>query len=215
MSSIKKIVLLVAIFFLVGVAIAEQVYKTIDSTGEVYYSDVPLSKDSMLIDSRDEDGTFSVVGTQSQPTTNSNMPPLPQSKTVQGVPIAPQIPISYRINITTPADQETLDRDASVATVVGLTVTPLLHERDTLQLLLDGKVVSTQGGQPQDPSQTVPRNIQVLSFTLPYLERGAHTIQAKVVGADGRDKGASSIITVYQQRVSTLLGPQSNRPPRS
>ncbi len=98
-------------------------------------------------------------------------------------------PPVYTINITDPTDQETFQNDAQSITVT-VSVTPDLAPNDNVVILVDG----SESGDPQHAT----------SIALPYLERGPHTLQAKVIQPDGQG-ATSSAITIYQQRTSKLL----------
>lgn len=96
---------------------------------------------------------------------------------------------NYTIKITSPEPEETFQNSAQNITVA-VEVTPALEKEDSVVVLVDGE----QSGDPQ----------QDTAITLPWLERGSHTLQAKVIQPNG--PGATSdIITFYQQRTSVLL----------
>jgi hypothetical protein len=73
---------------------------------------------------------------------------------------------------------------------VSLSIQPDLDKEDSVVILVDGNQVG-------DP-------VNVASITVPRLERGSHTLQAKIIQPKGN--GASSdTITIYQQRSSAKL----------
>ena len=69
-------------------------------------------------------------------------------------------------------------------------VTPALEPEDKVIALLDGHPV----GEPIDS----------IHLALPWLARGSHTLQAKIVQPKGPG-AVSSVITIFQQRTSKLL----------
>ena len=102
----------------------------------------------------------------------------------------------YTIVISNPADQQTITTAADTVDV-SVTVTPDLAEKDTVTIHVDG----TQALEP----------IHATTLTIPRLDPGTHTLQAKVIQPDG--KGAeSATITVFQQRISGILLPKNPAP---
>lgn len=95
---------------------------------------------------------------------------------------------AYRVEIVSPEDEETFQNEAQTLTVT-LNVTPALRKEDKIVLVVDGE-------EMEPTQQTV--------ITVPWLPRGSHTLQAKVISKKG--KGAESdVITIYQQRTSQIL----------
>ncbi len=100
--------------------------------------------------------------------------------------------VSYTVEIESPQDQQTFP-SATQSIPVTLSITPTLQANDLVTLYVDGQA----SGDP----------VNSTSITLPALERGSHTLQAKVTHSSGEDAGESDTITIYQQRVSKLLPP--------
>jgi hypothetical protein len=95
----------------------------------------------------------------------------------------------YTISITKPQSDETLQNDTQELTV-DVSITPELEKEDTVAIYVDG----IQNGEA----------INNTSITIPPLERGSHTLQAKITQPKG--KGAeSNVITIFQHRHSKLL----------
>lgn len=108
---------------------------------------------------------------------------------------AQKIP-EYTIVITHPSDQQTITTSGDTVDV-SVTVTPDLKEKDTVTIHVDG----TQALEP----------IHATTLSVPRLDPGAHTLQAKVIQPDG--KGAESpTITIFQQRISGILIPKNPAP---
>jgi hypothetical protein len=92
---------------------------------------------------------------------------------------------SYQsLTITAPKAEQTIWFDGGPI-AVNVNVAPQLAEGDSVVVLLDGKEV-TRG--------------QRTSFNLPQVERGSHTIGAKVVNASGTTVLRASPVTFYMQR---------------
>ncbi len=116
-----------------------------------------------------------------------NAPTLTDTKNAPPKPI-PQ----YTIKIASPAPEQTFQNEAQSINV-SVNVTPALEQEDLIALYVDG----TASGDPGSSA----------TITTPWLERGSHTLQAKIIQPKG--KGAESeVITIYQQRTSKLLPPQ-------
>lgn len=96
---------------------------------------------------------------------------------------------SYSIEITNPTSEETFQNDTQSITVA-VSITPALAPEDKVAVYVDG----TATAEP----------IHATNIEIPYLERGPHTIQAKIIQKAGNG-AESSTITIYQQRSSALL----------
>lgn len=96
---------------------------------------------------------------------------------------------NYTIQIASPLNGQTFQNDVDSFSVT-VNVTPALEKEDSVAVIVDGT-------QSADTSHST-------TIMVPRLERGSHTLQAKVIQPKG--KGAiSSTITIYQQRTSKLL----------
>lgn len=104
------------------------------------------------------------------------------------VPKSKPIP-QYTISFISPTSEETFQSSTMEMTVV-VDVKPPLEKEDTVAIFVDG----SQSGEA----------VNSTTITIPPLERGSHTLQAKIFQPKG--KGAESeTITIYQQRHSRLL----------
>lgn len=99
-----------------------------------------------------------------------------------------QIP-QYSIKITSPQPDETFQNEAQSITVT-VAITPELEPEDKVVIYVDG----SPAGEP----------IHSTNIDLPWLERGSHTLQAKIIQPKGHGAETSTII-IFQQRVSKLL----------
>lgn len=115
----------------------------------------------------------------------------PPKSSVTEIPVPAPI-VHYTIQITDPTSEQTFQSvtDSIPVTVI---VSPDLKPDDQIILIVDGVA-----GEPTNTT----------SINLPRLNRGSHTIQAKIIQKNG--PGAESqIITIYQQRASAILRPAS------
>lgn len=95
----------------------------------------------------------------------------------------------YSIKLISPKPDETFQNEAQSITIT-VAVTPELEPEDKVVAYVDGSVV----GEP----------IHSTSIALPWLERGSHTLQAKIIQPKGRG-AETDTITIFQQRKSKLL----------
>jgi hypothetical protein len=100
------------------------------------------------------------------------------------------VPIpQYSIKIVSPKPDETFQNEAQSITVT-VEITPKLETEDRVVVYVD----DSPAGAP----------VHSTDVLLPWLERGSHTLQAKLIQTNG--PGASTdTITIFQQRVSKLL----------
>jgi hypothetical protein len=106
----------------------------------------------------------------------------------QSRPTPKPIP-QYSITITSPKPDETFQNEAESLTVT-VKIIPTLEPEDKVIVYVDGSPVG------------VP--IHATNIALPWLERGSHTLQAKIIQPKGRG-ATTDTITIFQQRVSKLL----------
>ena len=100
-----------------------------------------------------------------------------------------QAPGSYNVAIVQPANEETVhDNQGNVA--VQVAVSPGLAPGDRIVLVLDGRPVRQQTGT---------------TFALSGVERGAHTLQAQVVDANGATLAASPPVAFHMWQASRLF----------
>lgn len=95
----------------------------------------------------------------------------------------------YSIKLISPQPDETFQNEAQSITIT-VAVTPELESEDKVVAYVDGSAV----GEP----------IHATSIALPWLERGSHTLQAKIIQPKGRG-AETETITIFQQRTSKLL----------
>ena len=161
---------------LTGLANA-QIYKSVDANGVVIFSDTPPN-----------DSQTKVEQIKTPATVNA----------MQATPIAPahseerngsEVGIDRVISIVSPTDNATIPMGAGIFDVA-VDATPELGEGESLELYLDGEKV----GEAQTE----------LSWTLTYVIRGAHTLEAKWVSEDGSILATSEPITVFVLRPSIL-----------
>jgi len=111
-----------------------------------------------------------------------------QAATPEAPPAVAKPAPSYTIQITSPKANDVLQNDTQELHV-SVSISPNLESEDKVEILVDGH----QSGTP----------VQGTSIQVPALERGSHTLQAKIIQPKG--KGATSdSITVTQQRASKL-----------
>jgi hypothetical protein len=166
---------------------AAEVYRYVDPKNGVEFSDTPRPGAERLV--------------------------LPESKRTPAVSPARPAPgaapseapagatLAYaEVRITDPADQDTV-RDNAGNLLVSVSTSPKLQTEfgHQLQLLLDGVAVETGNST---------------NFTLAGIDRGAHTLEARVLGAEGTPLASSPTVTFYLHRASKLFKKPLPRPAR-
>ncbi len=96
---------------------------------------------------------------------------------------------NYKIEIVSPKPEETFQSSTQSITMT-VTVTPKLESEDKVIALVDGNLVG--------------ESIHSTTIDLPWLARGSHTLQAKIIQPKGRG-AETETITIFQQRKSKLL----------
>ena len=168
----NKSILLVLLcaFFMMAEA---KIYKQVDDQGRVSFSDAP------------SEGSTEVK--LSKPQTVS----IPQNKFISPLHkkskdhAFPAIDDNSQISINQPKDKQTFQNSDGNITLT-LALDPPLSNGRSIQLLMDGNVL----GEPQQRT-TIP---------LTHVERGTHTLQAKLLNSDKVVIAASNTITFYVHR---------------
>ena len=144
------------------------IYKWVDSNGNVHFSDVSQPGAETV--------TLPPTQTYSPAQTSESLPSVPKLKHQQKQ-------MTYtKILIVEPKDQDTIRSNPGDLSVLAL-VEPALNKGDMVQLLYDGA--------PVDSPQTG------LGFSLKNVYRGAHTLQVQVLSEEGTIIGKSPTITIY------------------
>lgn len=176
---------LLLLFGLMPALVAAGIYKYVTPDGRVEYSDQP------------REGAAEVEVTPLQTYTP---PPLPKMKTIGQTKTQAQATTAYQVSIITPQDDATV-RENTGRVEVALQVTPSLEADSnySLQLLFDG--------------QPVGKTSSSLKYTLTNVDRGTHTLQAKLLGPSGTSVAHSKAITFHMRRISILFRGDDNGQP--
>lgn len=172
---------------LCGSAAAATTYKWVDADGVTHYSDRPHPGAERI-----EQGSV-----QTYDAKQAN--PVPRAAAAAPAAPAPEkdAPRYGRCEIAAPRNDEALVNVHSVSATVRLE--PRLRGGDTVTLLLDGQPVQGPG-----PSTT---------FTVSPIDRGTHTLAARIADASGRSLCETASVT-FHVRQPSLLQP-NRRPPAS
>ncbi len=160
---------------------AADVYRSKDADGNVIYSD-EAGPGAEKVEARDP--------------TILPAEPLPSRTSASKTPNPKQSAKPYEsVSITRPANEQTI-RDNVANINVAISVRPPLQVGfgHRLQLLFDGQGVGPPGRK--------------LSFTLPNVDRGAHTLEAVVLDPNGPVKARSPITTFFVHKHSVRRGAQ-------
>ncbi|HWW20624.1 MAG TPA: DUF4124 domain-containing protein [Steroidobacteraceae bacterium] len=166
-----------------GGALATTLYRWVDAQGVVHYSDTP-QPGAQKVQVQDAQ-TYKALPAPRIATPDSGGSPADDS---QGRESAAR---AYQCSITAPMPDQSFFSPESVS--ISVNVVPSLSRGDKLQVTLDGNALpmSRRGGtEVQAP------------------DRGAHTINATVLSADGKTACTAEPVTFNVERPS-LLSPQS------
>lgn len=166
-------------FFLSFSSIAQSnttVYKTILPNGEVSYSQTS------------EPGSKPII-IQVTPATlpEKNTPMLRGESNMDETVVQEKIPASYDIRFALPQNEQVYTVDMTQV-IVNLQVKPPLAGEDSVQLFIDDKPYGTLQSE--------------LDYTISNLERGTHTLAAKIYAdkGAGSTKGEAGPISIHIQK---------------
>ncbi|MGR3969415.1 DUF4124 domain-containing protein [Shewanella sp. 1180_01] len=137
------------------------VYKWVDKDGKVHYSDEP-QPNAQVVELKEK-------------TLNQIALPLPKTESNNANQAIESI--QYQVNITSPAEEETV-RDNNGDFDVVATITPELKSQYLMALKLDGNTI----GQPQIGG----------TFKLKNIDRGEHTLVVDALTQNGKVFASSS-----------------------
>lgn len=181
----NKYILLIILFFnLFSFNATAEIYRSVDSKGNVTYSDQPNITASKV----------------TLPAANIVITPVKAPKTTNTSNAAATATEEKRENYTTfvissPSDQATFQNAESVP--ISVDIKPALQKGDTLNFYWDGKSVSSNG---TNTAITVPK----VSNNTEIITRGSHTIYAEIASADGAVIATTPSITIFTHYASTL-----------
>lgn len=166
--------ILFVILFVLGVCgpAAAEIYRWTDDAGNIVFSDTPKPGAEVV-----ELSEPTIV-----PGRSENGPEQTQAQARVAKPYD-------SVTITKPEDESTIR--SNVANVdVGVRIVPRLQTefRHKVQLLFDGQAV----GEPSNS----------LAFSLPNVDRGAHTLQAHIVDENGKIVKRSPGATFFVHKIS-------------
>lgn len=170
-------------------ALAGGVYRWVDENGNTVYSDQPADNAEQI--ELPEASVYSPVIVPVEDTAESDAEEATASDEEE-IPPAP----GYQLQIASPQNDEAIRANDGNLTV-NIQIRPALSQArgDKIQLRMDGRPY----GQPSAG----------LSFNLPNLDRGTHTLSAVVMNANGEELAQSPTIKFHLQRNSILLNPRT------
>jgi hypothetical protein len=174
---------LIALTSLLSAAVlAAPAWTWVDNQGRRHYSDRPV------------EGATQIELAGPQTFSGGSTPATPAPQTQNQPPAAPQYSV---LDIISPSNEETISNTGGNLTME-VAVYPPLRVTDRIDVILDGR-----------PQQLGSRS---LSVTIPEVFRGEHTIQAVILGEDGRELLRSGSVTVFVRQTSLLTPPPQRAP---
>ena len=166
-------------------ALAAPAWTWVDGQGRRHYSDTPVEGATQI----------ELAGSQTF-TTGTAARPAAQPQTQS----SEQQTFSYSVvDIISPAPQETLNNVGGNLEVEVATYPPL-RSSDHLDAILDGERIAL--------------GARSLTLTVPNVERGEHTLQVIVSGANGEQIKGSLPITFFVRQNSAVTPPPARSPAR-
>jgi hypothetical protein len=169
--------LTVAAVLLATPALAETIYRWVDGSGQMHYSDVPREGAERL--ELDPAQTFSAP-TVARP---SSPPEQIVEESVMGY---------EALEISSPSQEETIWNTGGVITVA-VRPKPSLMEGHSVNIYYDGKLIESKAAR-------------ATSAQLSEVYRGEHRITAEILDAAGAVVQAASPITFFYRQTSVLNG---------
>ncbi|EHL32339.1 DUF4124 domain-containing protein [Legionella drancourtii] len=173
----NKLCIALSLMMVICISYAD-IYKWVDSQGNVHFSDTPHPGAEKL----------------NIPDAQTYSPPVPQS--TEPEKLTPANPDAYKPTYTkvaiTQPDNEATIRNNQGSIAVTAEIEPDLFPGDKVQLIFDGSPL----GEPQTN----------LLFQLSGIYRGSHTIAVQVIDADGGAVETSEPITVFMFRPRVGMG---------
>jgi hypothetical protein len=169
----------VLLLCLAALSVQAGVYRTVDKDGNITYSDTPSPNSKRIyvppvqtISGPKPAATKDDAAKPAAPATSE--PPKKKPKVVR-----------YKLRIVSPEDGQTVRQNEGMVSVT-VSIKPALQQGDLIQFSLNGK----PAGDPTASATT----------TLPFVDRGAHSIGAKVVTASGITKATAKPVTLHLKR---------------
>lgn len=162
--------------WLVSLTASAQIYKSVDENGVVTFSDVPPAANG--------DTKSSLV----TPNPTNSMPAV-TARVPEAEPKLSEPAVPYALSISSPSNNATIPMGAGVFDVKA-DLSPPLSDGEAMALYLDGQLV--------EPPQTDT------VWTLTYVPRGEHTLQARRLSSSGETVSESELISVFVLRPSVL-----------
>lgn len=170
---------LMLVLLLAATAVNAGVYKWVDENGVVQYGDRP------------PEGAERVDLPPSSTYEPRELPAVEKDESGQAEDEAVIVPYS-QVAITQPQDDETV-RDNSGNVPLSVELEPPLQQGHRMAVVIDGRTIFDQ--------------LTGTQVTLTDVNRGTHSLQVKVLDADGVELAASSAVTFHMHRATVLRPP--------
>lgn len=191
--------LIICLIFVCTLASAA-IYKQLDQSGQVVFSDTPINPNATVIQPSPLEGYTTTETIKTITTTVPKNAVKTPAKAIDQqdadktiLKEIEQIPYKTFL-IVSPKDQETI-QNQPVSIPVDIVVEPKLAQDNKIQLYLDGK--------PAGPPAATTH------FELPNVERNIHQVHAEIIDGNQRSIKQSNNITIYVHRASVNF---PNRP---
>jgi hypothetical protein len=193
MLNMMSSVCVIAIFCLSGSALwaqdetAAESSAPVISTGKLVYKSVDAKGNTIFTDNPPPNRPSEAIKVNTANT-------IPSTGVTSGFDESGKAPkkqklVDYTLTITSPSNDELLGQDVESITLA-VQLEPGLQDGDTFQLYYDGNPVSNE-----------------TSYTVDVLDRGTHTVEAKIFDSNGVELKSADKVQFHVRRMAPLLNP--------
>ena len=171
--------ILLLVFCLAAVSTSAQVYRSVDKNGNVIFSDKPAPNSKRIYVPPVQTITAPKPAASKKDAATPGAGVAPEAKVKQ-----PKV-VRYKLSIASPQHDQTIRQNDGML-AVSVSVQPPLQQGDLIQFSLNGQPAGKPSASP--------------STTLPFVDRGSHSIGAKIVSSTGATKATAKTVTVHLKR---------------
>lgn len=163
---------------LLSLSATAEIYKSVDESGNVVFSDRPADADAVPVELQ-QPTTYTP---RKLPTTRGQTAPEEEAETPK-----PAASSYTRVEIVSPEQDETI-RDNTGQVAVSIALQPRLRPGHSLTLVMDGAVLV--------------ENLKTTSLPMSNIDRGSHELRVLVMDDQGREVGSSEPVTFHLHRAA-------------
>lgn len=163
---------------LLSLSATAQIYKSVDESGNVVFSDRPANENAVPVELQ-QPTTYTP---RKLPTTSGQAVPQDETEVTKA-----SASTYTRVEIVAPEQDETI-RDNTGQVAVSIALQPRLRPGHSLTVLMDGAVLV--------------ENLKTTSLPMSNIDRGSHELRVLVMDDQGREVGSSAPVTFHLHRAA-------------